>query len=517
MQSDAALRASFETFAEVSGEYYASRFLGIQRDEARPYHLNIAATFGSFVWAALRGIWNLFWIGFAIDLFALICVALAYKYGSAASEALGEDKAYLFERYSSWQTASTAAAVVLFIGGRLLFGWMADKAYYRQYKAWRLDPSKPSQLKLSRLTGALFIVALIAPVTLYRTSQFAPDPRTCLKLDRAMANGEAVAFKDRFDCLVIGEFPTLFRFDRPDTITYPLAEDGTRKIKREPPPPDAAPVSLNVYTAQFIDDCIGYLTTFYGWFFDAITGLLRATLQGITAVFVGTPWMVAMGMIIATSYRFAGPRITIFTGATLIYLALFGLWQTAMDTLALVTTSALICVMWGLPLGIWAAKSKRAASIVTPILDFMQTIPSFVYLLPAIAFFSVGKPPGILATVIFAMPPMVRLTALGIRQVPESTKEAALAFGASPEQLLTKVELPLALPSIMTGVNQVVMISLSMVVVSALIGAGGMGFIVTEALANAATGRGILAGIGIALLAMVIDRIVQRTTKVVTE
>ncbi len=153
-------------------------------------------------------------------------------------------------------------------------------------------------------------------------------------------------------------------------------------------------------------------------------------------------------------------------------------------------------------------------ALVTPILDVMQTIPSFVYLLPAIAFFSIGKPPGILATVIFSMPPMVRLTALGIRQVPESTNEAVLAFGANPRQLLRKVELPLALPSIMTGVNQVVMMSLSMVVIAALIGAGGMGYVVTEALENTETGRGVLAGIGIALLAMMIDRVVQRANRV---
>ena len=166
-----------------------------------------------------------------------------------------------------------------------------------------------------------------------------------------------------------------------------------------------------------------------------------------------------------------------------------------------------------MPLGIWMGKNKTVRAIVTPVLDVMQTIPSFVYLLPAIAFFGIGKPPGILATVIFAMPPMVRLTALGIKHVPESTKEAALAFGANPRQLLYKVELPLALPSIMAGVNQVVMMCLSMVVVAALIGAKGMGGIVTEALTNVESGRGILAGLGIALLAMMIDRVVQKANK----
>ena len=145
----------------------------------------------------------------------------------------------------------------------------------------------------------------------------------------------------------------------------------------------------------------------------------------------------------------------------------------------------------------------------------MQTVPSFVYLIPAVAFFSVGKPPGILATLVFAMPPMIRLTALGIMQVPNSVREAAVAFGATPRQLLFKVELPLAIPSIMTGINQSTMMSLSMVVVAALIGARGLGYDVLFALQHVEIGNGVLAGAAIALLAMVLDRIVQGTREVV--
>lgn len=512
MQNGDALQQSFAEFAGLSGSTYADVFQKIQHGHLKRSHINWAAALGSFGWAAARGSWLLFWVGFAVDLLAAVCIALAYKYGAAAAEASGVGKDYLVQRYDSWAGISMWAAVIVFIAGRAVFGWLADRLYYRQYKRWRINRARDSGFRLGRLISAGIIVLLIAPIVLYRASQFAPDARACLKQDRAAEIGEVVSFKDRFDCFVIGEFPTLFRFDRPDIVTYPRAADGSREVKREPPPPGSPPLSLNAYMAQFIDDQIGYLIAFYGWFFDAITELLRAVLACITAVFVGAPWMVTMGIILAVSYKLAGPRVTAFSGATLAYLALFGFWQPAMDTLALVATSALVCVAVGLPLGVWAGKSTRAASVLAPILDVMQTIPSFVYLLPAIAFFSVGKPPGILATVVFAMPPMVRLTALGMLQVPESTKEAAIAFGASPGQLLTKVELPLALPSIMAGVNQVVMMCLSMVVVSALIGAGGMGFIVTEALANAATGRGILAGIGIALLAMTIDRIVQRTS-----
>tara|TARA_B110000091_G_scaffold154156_1_gene164131 strand:- start:257 stop:1207 length:951 start_codon:yes stop_codon:yes gene_type:complete len=312
---------------------------------------------------------------------------------------------------------------------------------------------------------------------------------------------------------MIGEFPTFIWIDRPDKVTYPRDENGNRTVLHTPASDNAPPVTLNTYVADAIDNGIGYLTVFYGYFFDGITLLLRTMLNAISAVFVGTPWMIAMGVLTLGAYKAAGPRIASFVGASLGYLAIFGFWQAAMDTLSLVMAASIICVVAGLPLGIWVGKSRRGRSIMTPVLDVMQTIPSFVYLLPAIAFFSIGKPPGILATVIFAMPPMVRLTALGLQQVPESTKEAALAFGANPRQLLTKVELPLALPSIMAGINQVVMMSLSMVVIAALIGAGGMGFIVAEALENTETGSGILAGAGIALLAMMIDKVVQRSSK----
>ena len=501
-------RAPFLEFAGRNGDYYADVFLKIQKSKLGWPHINIVALLGSFVWAALRGNWMLFTLGFVIDVIAAVNVALIYKYSNAAIESA--NKAFLVERYEGWAQTHTTAAIVVFFLGRLLFGWAADRLYVGQYNKWRVDRSISSGVRLSRLVAAGLIVALIVPVLIYRTTQFAPDVRSCIKQDRAISRGDEVPLKDRFDCYVIGDFPTLFWITRPDDITYPRNDDGERVVKRTSPRENAPPVNLNTYVSQRIDDSVGYVTVFYASLFDGITQLLRGMLTAVASVFVGTPWPVTMGVLWFIAYRMAGTRTAIFVGASLIYLALFGLWQTAMDTMSLVVAASFICIVIGLPLGIWVGKSRRGQAVITPILDVMQTIPSFVYLLPAIAFFSIGKPPGILATVIFAMPPIVRLTALGIRQVPESTKEAALAFGASPRQLLTKVELPLALPSIMAGVNQVIMMSLSMVVVAALIGAGGMGYIVVEALENTETGRGLVAGIGIALLAMMIDRVVQR-------
>jgi glycine betaine/proline transport system permease protein len=155
------------------------------------------------------------------------------------------------------------------------------------------------------------------------------------------------------------------------------------------------------------------------------------------------------------------------------------------------------------------AKSRRANAVLEPILDIMQTLPTFVYLIPAVAFFSIGKPPGVIATVIFALPPIVRLTALGIRHVPGHVREAADAFGATPMQMLLKVELPLAVPSIRLGINQTIMMCLSMVVVAAMIGAGGLGLDVIRSLQHLKTGQGFLAGIAIVVCAMVLDRVVR--------
>ena len=222
-----------------------------------------------------------------------------------------------------------------------------------------------------------------------------------------------------------------------------------------------------------------------------------------------TPWLVIAFIFLALSWAFAGIGTTIFVASSLAFLAVFELWQVAMQTMALVVVSTALCVFIGLPVGIWMAKNKAARWITEPILDVMQTIPSLSYLVPAVAFFGISQPPAVLATVVFAMPPMIKLTALGILQVPESTKEAALAFGATDRQLLRKVELPMAIPSIMAGLNQTIMLALSMATISAFIGAEGLGALVTASLGDAQAGKGLLAGIAIALIAMMIDRILK--------
>lgn len=269
------------------------------------------------------------------------------------------------------------------------------------------------------------------------------------------------------------------------------------------------PAGLDTSAAQSIDDGVTWMRRSWVDFFDAVTAVLRACLNFIEAMFVQTPWPVVAVAALFAALVLSGRRAAIFTAACLIYLGLFGFWEKSMATLALIATSVIICVVIGLPLGILCAKSRRATAVLGPVLDVMQTLPTFVYLIPAVAFFSIGKPPGVIATVIFALPPIVRLTALGIRQVPEHVKEAAHAFGASPMQLLVKIELPLAVPSIRLGVNQTIMMCLSMVVVAAMIGAGGLGLDVIRSLQMLRTGQGFLAGIAIVLCAMMLDKMVR--------
>lgn len=270
-----------------------------------------------------------------------------------------------------------------------------------------------------------------------------------------------------------------------------------------------APRGLDVATAQVFDDAVTWMKRNWVDFFDGMTAVLRAILMFTEAVFVTTPWPVVALVFMLAALWLSGWRAMLFAAGCLAYLGLFGFWEKSMGTLALIATSVIICIVIGLPLGILCAKSRRTLMVLEPVLDIMQTLPTFVYLIPAVAFFSIGKPPGVIATVIFALPPIVRLTALGIQQVPRHVKEAADAFGASPAQALLKVELPLAIPSIRLGINQTIMMCLSMVVVAAMIGAGGLGLDVIRSLQMLKTGQGFLAGIAIVLCAMMLDRMVR--------
>ena len=243
--------------------------------------------------------------------------------------------------------------------------------------------------------------------------------------------------------------------------------------------------------------------------FDAITYGIRLVLDFLEIAFVQTPWFVIICFIVLLTGLSAGLRPAIFSASFLFYIGLLGFWEKAMTTLALLGTAACLSIAIGIPLGMYCARRDRFYSFIRPIMDFMQTMPAFVFMIPVIAFFGTGKPAAVVTTMIFGGTPVVRLTVLGLRGVPENVREAAISYGASKWYLLTKVDLPLAAPSIRAGINQTIMLSLAMVVVASLIGAKGLGEDVLEALQYANVGQGILAGFAILFCAMMLDRIVQ--------
>ena len=256
--------------------------------------------------------------------------------------------------------------------------------------------------------------------------------------------------------------------------------------------------------------------------FDAITITIGVTIEGLEQALLFLPSWVMILLFTLLAWWVASRGVAIFSliGLTLledVEFALFGmeiafgmgLWEFTMQTLALVATATLLSLLIGIPVGIWAAKNDVVDAIVRPILDFMQTMPAFVYLIPAVVLFGLGEVPGVIATFIFATPPCVRLTNLGIRQVSAEAVEAAQSFGSTPRQLLFKVELPMALPTILAGVNQTVLLALSMVVIAALIGAGGLGDPVVEGIQQLRIGIGFEGGFAIVILAIFLDRVTQ--------
>ena len=272
-------------------------------------------------------------------------------------------------------------------------------------------------------------------------------------------------------------------------------------------------VSRDVFIGQTVSDGIDkateWMTREGDFIFDVISNAIKNAILWIKKILLWVPWpalIVGVGLL---AWRIAGLAVSIFSVIALLLIGLSGLWPSAMETIALMVTSVVVAIGVGIPLGVIGARSDRADALMRPILDGMQTMPSFVYLVPAILFFGLGNSPAVMATVIYAVPPAIRLTNLGIRQVPSETVEAARAFGADSRQLLLKVQLPLALPTIMAGINQTTMMALAMVVIASMVAAGGLGQDVLTAIGGLKVGNSIVAGLAIVFLAIIIDRITQ--------
>jgi glycine betaine/proline transport system permease protein len=339
----------------------------------------------------------------------------------------------------------------LLLALKAIQGVLANPILMRRYHEWRSDPTISSGIQVSRIMQGMLFVALVYGASII---QF----------------GSPNAFA------ILSEFPT---------------------------DPQIRLVAIN-----WIEEAFDFVVLSGEDVFDVITFGIRSILDALEILSVQTPWIVVIASIMTLTALSAGPRAAIYTGAFLAYMGVVGLWVVAMQTLALLGTAACISISVGIPLGIFCARRPRAYSIIRPIMDFQQTMPTFVYMIPVIAFFGIGKPAAIVTCMIFGGPPVVRLTVLGLRGVPESIREAAIAYGASPWYLLTRVDLPLAAPSIRAGMNQTILLSLVTVVVASLIGAKGLGEDVLEALQYASVGRGILAGFAILFLALIMDRVI---------
>jgi glycine betaine/proline transport system permease protein len=268
------------------------------------------------------------------------------------------------------------------------------------------------------------------------------------------------------------------------------------------------PELFNIPLAEGVDKIMDWLLTHLGGFFDVVGLIILRVVMAFEDVFLYIPWFVLILLIGLAGWKLIRSIKTgIIFMILMMIIGFFGYWELAMQTLALVVSSVVFALLIGLPMGVLMARNNRAEKILKPILDGMQTMPSFVYLIPALMFFGMGKVPSLFATIIYAVPPVIRLTNVGIRTVDIEAVEAAKAFGATSRQILFDVQLPLAKPSIMVGINQTTMMALSMVVIGSMIGAKGLGMEVLLAIGRIEVGRGFEAGISIVFLAIIIDRI----------
>jgi len=489
-------RDNIRTFVRTSPEYYIRMFDKIGASSSFTPTLNIMAGLFGPIWFGARGLWNWALPFLIIETLAFVQIARGL-FGDLGAEAMariasiegtldlrrqqlaaaiesGSDRVDAFQRTvdsleaniggiraEADALAATGPTVVLtglviLILAKVAQSIMANTALEARFSDWMSDRSVRSGLPVTHIVLSGIFMGLIAIAAMMHYS-----------------------FPGRFSLL--SDFPT---------------------------DPDIRLGSIDRVEA------------FFNWavlngevLFDAITYVIRMVLDALEIIFVSTPWIVIASLIVLLTWLTAGVRMAIYSSGFLAYMGLLGFWEKAMTTLALLGTAACLSILIGIPLGMFAARRPRFYKAIQPVMDFMQTMPAFVFMIPVIAFFGTGKPAAVVTTMIFGGTPVVRLTVLGLRGVPESVREAAISFGANKWYLLTKVDLPLAGPSIRAGINQTIMLSLAMVVVASLIGAKGLGEDVLEALQYANVGQGILAGFAILFCAMILDRIVQGRRK----
>lgn len=258
---------------------------------------------------------------------------------------------------------------------------------------------------------------------------------------------------------------------------------------------------------SWIESFFTWFQHWFEWLISFVNFVVGGLYDGLTAVLSAPLYLIMIVILAAIAWLCASWKVALFTLIGFYVIRAVDQWDNAMSTLSLVVVAVVLALILAIPLGIWAAKSNKFSAFIKPVLDFMQTLPSLAYLVPVIVLFGIGEVPGAIGTIIFALPPGVRFTELGIRQVDTETVEAGAAFGASPGHILARIQIPLAMPTIMAGVNQVIMLALSMVVLSGMVGAGGLGGDVVAALSQVDIGLGMEAGVAVVVVAVFLDRI----------
>jgi len=484
-------------FVKTNPQYYIEEFEKIGNNSKYVFSFNLSAALLGSIWFSFRNIWNYSLAFLIIETFAIVQIVRGF-FGNISAEAYAKidqiqstidfrkkqleaaiennsDKVEMFERvinslensiseYVAEAKAVEESGFYIAIGGIILFlivrfvqGMYANTLLEKRFSEWLSDKSLTPGMKIQNY---------------------------------ALSSGFA---------LIIILFSTI-HYSFPNLMEI---------MKDFPTHPD-----IRLSSIAGVEGAFDYAVLKGEQLFDAITYGIRTVLDSLELLFVKTPWIVIICSIVLLTGLSAGPRAAIYSAAFLAYMGLLGFWIKAMTTLALLGTAAILSIVIGIPLGIYCSTRPRFYSFIRPIMDFMQTMPAFVFMIPVIAFFGTGKVAAVIITMIFGGTPVVRLTVLGLRGVPQNIREAAIAYGASKWYLLTKVDIPLALPTILAGVNQTVMLSLAMVVVASLIGAKGLGQDVLEALQYSNVGQGILAGIAILFVALLLDRIVQGKKRV---
>ncbi|WP_299855067.1 proline/glycine betaine ABC transporter permease [uncultured Roseobacter sp.] len=489
-------KENIETFVRTNPDYYIAQFDKIGASAKFTATFNAMAGLFGPIWFGARGLWSWALPFLIIEALAFVQIARGL-FGDLAADA----RARIASIEGTLELRQQQLAAAIESG--------SDKVdvYQRTVESLqgaiggiRAEADALAEQGVSiALTGlGILIVAKLAQATV---ANWALEARFSEWLsDRSIRSGlpvQHIVFSAIFMILIV--LAAMLHYSLPGRFTL-LSEFPTNPEYR---------LSSIAWVEAFFAFCVANGEAL----FDFITYGIRVILDALELIFVSTPWIVVASLIILLTWLTAGIRMAIWSAAFLSYMGLLGFWEKAMTTLALLGTAACLSILIGIPLGMFCARRPRFYSFIQPIMDFMQTMPAFVFMIPVIAFFGTGKPAAVVTTMIFGGTPVVRLTVLGLRGVPESVREAAISFGANKWYLLTRVDLPLASPSIRAGINQTIMLSLAMVVVASLIGAKGLGEDVLEALQYANVGQGILAGFAILFCAMILDRIVQGQRK----